>query len=58
MIPRVLTRFVKIPKAINMIPNRVGPLKLMPLISAQMADNLKVSKYTCNCFSIVFSLFL
>ena len=26
MIPRFLTRFVKIPKAIDKIPNRVGPL--------------------------------
>ena len=26
MIPRFLTRLVKIPKAIDKIPNRVGPL--------------------------------
>ena len=45
MIPRfLLTRFMKIPKAIDTIPNRVGPLVLMPLILAQMADSLKVSK--------------
>ena len=35
----------KISKAIDMFPNRVGPLTLIPLISPQMADNLKVSKY-------------
>ena len=45
MIPRLLTRFMKIPKAIGMIPSCVRPLMLMTLISAQMADNLKVSKY-------------
>ena len=57
MIQRSLTRFLKIPKAINTIPNHVGPLVLMPLILAQIADYLKVSKYKYNCFSIVFSLF-
>ena len=45
MFPRFLTRFVKIPKAIDMIPNHVRPVMLMLLISVQMADNLKVSKY-------------
>ena len=34
MIPKFLTRFVKIPKAIDTILNCVGLLGLMPLISA------------------------
>ena len=54
MIP---ARFVKIPTDIDKILNRFKPLVLMPLISAQMADNLQISKYRCNCFSIVFSIF-
>ena len=45
------TRFVKIPKAIDTFPNRVG---LIPLISPQMANNLKVSKI--NISVTVFSL--
>ena len=48
MIVRFLTRLVKILKAIETIPNRVGPLLLMPFILAEMVDNLKVSKYKCS----------
>ena len=43
MISRLLTRFVKISKATDTIPNRVASLVLMTLISAQMAGNLKIS---------------
>ena len=43
MIPRFLTKFMKISKDIYTILNRVGPFVLTPLISAQMDDNLKIS---------------
>ena len=43
---KISDKIVKIPKAIDMFLNRVGPLVLIPLILSQMADNLKKH----NCF--------